>query len=194
MTTFFESILQFSHLREIMKKIELTQGQYALVDDADYDSLCVHKWTAVKRENGKYYAVRSIGPRENRRHVKMEWDIMGRKRIDHKDGNGLNNQRASNLRPYSGGQNNQNRRKLRPTSSQYKGVYYNKRDKAFVALIRSPKKQIVLGRFGHDEIAAAKAYDHAALAMFGEFANLNFPVVECLSVSNLLDAEASETS
>jgi hypothetical protein len=44
-----------------MKKISLTGGQFALVDDADYEALSKskYKWGAYKRGN-VYYALRTV--------------------------------------------------------------------------------------------------------------------------------------
>jgi len=40
-----------------MKKIKLTQGKFAIVDDADFDWLSRWKWYAKKTgDNGSYYA------------------------------------------------------------------------------------------------------------------------------------------
>jgi hypothetical protein len=40
-----------------VKKIQLTQGEVALVDDGDYDYLIHWKWTAHKQRTGNYYAI-----------------------------------------------------------------------------------------------------------------------------------------
>jgi hypothetical protein len=64
--------------------------------------------------------------------------------------------------------------KGRPTSSRFKGVYWNQGMKRWYASIRVDGKARHLGRFG-DEIAAGLAYDEAARLWFGEHARLNFP-------------------
>ena len=58
-------------------------------------------------------------------------------------------------------------------SSIYKGVYWSKTAKKWVAQIVHNKETTYLGLF-KDEIVAAKLYDQAAKKYFGEFANLNF--------------------
>src|SRR5262249_39633454 len=91
-----------------MKRIPLTKGFEALVDDEDHDALSQHKWCASRTGRG-WYAVRHDRTerrirrgRRVKREINryMHHEIMGRRLgmdIDHADGNGLNNQR-SNLR------------------------------------------------------------------------------------------------
>jgi len=90
---------------------------------------------------------------------------------DHKDGDRLNNQR-SNLREATIFQNMQNKKKQSNTTCIYKGVFYCKRDKAWIARI---SKNGVLKRCGNHKTAkeAALAYNKAALQLHGEFARLN---------------------
>ena len=92
-------------------------------------------------------------------------------RIDHKDGNGLNNQR-SNMRFCTVSQNNMNSEKPRNTSSIWKGVYWDKVNRNWRGQIKINKKAICLGRF-KDERSAAIVYNHKAVELFGEFAKLN---------------------
>lgn len=92
--------------------------------------------------------------------------------VDHINGNGLWNSR-SNLRPATHSQNGSNQAKTsRKTSSIYKGVCWNKKNSAWCASIGIMRKH--LGYFKSD-LEAAKAYDKAAIAKYGEFARLNFP-------------------
>lgn len=93
--------------------------------------------------------------------------------IDHKDGNCLNNLR-SNLRKADRRQNAANSRSKRGGTSKYKGV--SKRDKGnrWRACIWDVDHSVELGSF-LDEEDAARAYDKAALAQYGEFARTNFP-------------------
>jgi len=91
--------------------------------------------------------------------------------VDHKDGDGLNNQR-SNLRRSSALQNSQNQRLSRRNKSGFKGVFF--KGPKWMASIRMNGRSTHLGMFDSAE-AAALAYDAAAAAAFGEFARLNFP-------------------
>ena len=163
-----------------MKPIPLTQGYVTLVDDADYDRLAHYKWRAhVDRRRGQVYAVRKThGPHSSRRTVYLHREILGVKysevKVDHRNGDSLDNRRA-NLRKCVSGENNANSRKRRDgRSSRFKGVCWHKRDKKFQASIKLHGRTIHLGMFT-DEQEAAKAYDQAARAFFGQFAQCNFP-------------------
>jgi hypothetical protein len=158
-----------------MKQIELFSGDVAVVDDEDWDRLRDLKWFVI-RDLATNYAYTRI----NRKAVKLHRLIMGvtdpKIQVDHLDGDGLNN-RKENLRIATGHQNQGNRRKLKPASSRFKGVCFNKRTKKWKAQIKRHGKKVHLGTFS-DEIAAAQAYDIAAIEYFGAFANLNLPVVK----------------
>ncbi len=78
-----------------------------------------------------------------------------------------------NLRFCNYGQNNCNR-KAGGKSSQYKGVYFDKRRRKYYATVQYRGEQLEFGPF-ENEIDAARAYDRAALKYHGEFAYLNFP-------------------
>jgi hypothetical protein len=109
--------------------------------------------------------------------------ITGLPFVDHADGDGLNNQRY-NLRPADHTLNNANRRPAtthsgKAKSSRYKGVHWfkpgpGKGRARWHAQIRIGGRDRSLGYF-YDEEAAARAYDAAARAEWGEFAHPNFP-------------------
>ncbi len=93
--------------------------------------------------------------------------------VDHINLNGLDNRKA-NLRLATKIQNSRNTPKMkRKTSSKYKGVSYQKRDRIWRAKIKINRRDKHLGSF-RDEIDAAEAYDKAAHKYFGEFARPNF--------------------
>lgn len=157
-----------------LRKIPLTQGYSAVVDAADYTWLSAWKWHAhiTKR---RVYAKRSETVNGKRVTTLMHRQILNVSpeiQIDHKDGDGLNNRR-SNLRPASNQQNCHNARGYQGKgSSKYKGVSWDKNRRKWGAYIRVGGKVRNLGRFD-SEMEAARVYDAAASAHFGEFAYLN---------------------
>lgn len=93
--------------------------------------------------------------------------------IDHQNGDRGDN-RIANLRPASASQNARNRRSARGSSSQYLGVSRRSDRPKWIAQIKVSGRVKNLGYYD-DEDAAARAYDAAATAAHGPFANLNFP-------------------
>jgi len=162
-----------------MKKIELTQNQYALVDDEDFDKLNQWKWYATYQPCVKsFYAVRHLRGNKNskRQSILMHRIIMDTPRnmqTDHINHDTLDN-RKQNLRICTVGQNNSNRINHKNFTSKYKGVYSDKRNKnlRWIAQIRINTKAVYLGAF-KSEIQAAKAYNKKARELFGEYALLN---------------------
>lgn len=97
---------------------------------------------------------------------------MGCKPIDHKDNDGLNNQRR-NLRKVTNQQNIMNAQgRLNSLYSKYKGVSYNKRAKLWIAQIKFNNKNIGLGYF-KTELGAVKAYNKGAKKYFKNYAYIN---------------------
>jgi hypothetical protein len=103
--------------------------------------------------------------------------------VDHENHNGLNCQRY-NLRKCVRGENSGNRRKLLG-SSQYKGVSWDRTRGLWRASITIYGRTKHLGSF-RAEIDAARAYDDAARAAFGEFSCSNFPVRKPCEIAHSL--------
>jgi len=94
-----------------MKQITLTQGQYAIVDDWNYEWLNQWKWCAGWAKNTKsYYAMRRAKGEFDRYYIiRMHREILGlkkgdRRQADHINHNTLDN-RESNLRIVNNQQN-----------------------------------------------------------------------------------------
>jgi len=161
-----------------LKEIALTQGKVALVDDSDFERLSRHKWYAHKnRPHATWYAKRNITVGTGKqRIVSMHREILGLEfgnetQGDHRDGNGLNNQRY-NLRYASATQNKRNTHGQARRYSQFKGVCRTKESKPWIAHIRVDGVRHHIGYF-YTEEAAALAYNEVAKISFGEFARLN---------------------
>ena len=144
-----------------MKRISLTKGQFAIVDDRDYERLNKHKWCAQWNiYTNSFYAYRS----SKGYLVSMAREILvlnrGDKREpDHIDHNTLDN-RITNLRKVTHQQNTLNRK------NSAKGYYWHKKAKKYLAQIMSNGKYIYLGLFctteeAHYVYLQAKAKYHA---------------------------------
>lgn len=161
-----------------MKKIDISTPKhldtFALVDDEDFKRINKWKWAAFKSRD-TIYAIRKIYitnfpvltlymHREIMRYV-------GGKQIDHKNHNGVDNQKH-NLRVCTSTENCMNRYSHRNSTSIYKGVHWNKATCKWMASIRINKKFTYLGLFKNEE-DAAEAYNESARINFKEFAHLN---------------------
>ena len=146
------------------------------VDDADYGHLSQFKWTVIRTHGGVLYAKRRMSNQEGGKNSYMHHVIMGHPSkgmtIDHRDGDGLNNQR-SNLRFATIMENSRNQGKSKRNTSGFKGVSWDASGKKWRAAISVNNKSIGVGSFA-DINDAARAYDAAARKYHGEFANTNF--------------------
>lgn len=151
-------------------RVELTRGQSAYVDYADWNLVKTHRWHAIK-PGEEYYAEPSQKPR-----ILMHRMILGLSRgdglqVDHIDHNGLNNQR-SNLRIVNHQTNQFNSRSRKNTSSKYKGVSWYKRIQKWQVYVDADGKRHFGGLFKSETEAALRA-NELMLKVHGKFANLN---------------------
>jgi hypothetical protein len=160
-----------------MKRIKLTQGQFAIVDDDDFDRVSQFTWHAQRTKSGDYYARHAKylgGGRQNPiiKFIPMHRFVSGFIRVDHKNGNKLDN-RKENLRSATQEQNRQAfRLKSKNVSSKYRGVCWDRNNSKWRATICRSGKCHHLGFF-LEEKKAAEAYNSFAFKFFGEFAHLN---------------------
>lgn len=163
-------------------EIPLTRGFVALVDDGDAARVMPYRWIALKGPR-TWYAWAQIPSRGRSGAILMHSLLTGWPRVDHANGDGLDNRRQ-NLRQATQQQNMRNSRKYRGGSSRYKGVCWKIRNQRWLAQIYvseqdasgvPTKRKLHLGTFT-DQETAARAYDAAAREHFGEFACLNFPL------------------
>ncbi len=155
------------------REVPLTQGKVALVDVADFERVAAHKWSA-QFQDGQWRAVRVVA--ERKIHMsRFILDASVGQLVDHANGDALDNRR-SNLRICTASQNNQNSRRRGDNTSGFKGVTHRASlpRRPWVAKVHVDGRQIFVGYFATAE-EAARAYDRAAIAHYGEFARLNFP-------------------
>lgn len=172
--------------------IQLTQDKIAQIDDADAGLIAGYCWHAVwvNKRRSVWYA----STMRNGKTLYMHRLLMGEpvgKQVDHKDGDGLNNQRG-NLRLATPSQNVRNGRKRTKRGkihSQYKGVSWHTTKKTLAdgtakiygrwrAEIELPGRVRKI-KYAKTEEEAARIHDALAKEHFGEFALLNF--VEAVS-------------
>jgi len=158
------------------RRIKLAQGKYTILDEDDFYRLNNFQWCLKEDEDGYASVVRINNQREKGPTIlSMHREIMNAppgRLVDHRDSDAMDN-RSANLRFATPTENSCNRRKKTNTSSQFKGVSFNKRNKKWCARIKYEGKSIWLGSF-LSELDAAKAYDEAAKKYHKEFAHLNF--------------------
>lgn len=155
-----------------MKEIPLTQGQVALVDDADFDWLSRYKWRVFWDQHTKSFYARSTC-KETGRTLRMHRMILGlafgdKRHGEHGDKNTLNNQR-SNLRIATVFQNNQNRGLMHSNTSGYKNVSWTPKTQTWMVQMMANGVRGFYGNFKNKEDAIRRA-DEVRRQLHGEFA------------------------
>lgn len=146
-------------------------GPYeALVDDEDFESISRYTWHPITREDRSaiYAATKIAGKNVYMHRMILNYPASG---VDHRDRNGLNNQRE-NLRIATQTQNQMNTGPTKRNKLGLKGVTPSRGK--FQAQIGHGPRVLFLGRFETSK-EAALAYDKKAFELHGDFAYLNFP-------------------
>ena len=157
----------------IMRTIHLSSGNFALVDDEDFDNLKHFTWFEHKG-----YAARTInytyGGKKRTKYVSMHRSIMKTPKwlcVDHIDHNTLNNQKY-NLRLCTHAENQRNIGLTSKNTSGYKGVFWSEKDKKWISILMVNGETKRLGYFKKIEDAKI-AYDKACIFYHGDFAKPN---------------------
>lgn len=154
-----------------MKKISICKTKFlpfdwTLVDDEDYKWLREWRW----HTDNKGYVVRRVRRDGKKYVVYMHREIMKTPEgmvTDHVNGNKVDNRR-SNLRVCSDGQNKRNRDKSLGFDAPYKGAYWQKQIKRWYSRIQVNGRSIYLGTFSTPE-EASTAYNVAAKKYHGKY-------------------------
>lgn len=163
-----------------MKKIPLTRGKFALVDDCDFDELSKHKWhfatvgyacRNAKKADGASYKYAELGYSGRLYMHRVILEARKGQEVDHINFDKLDNRRG-NIRIASSRQNKCNR-PIRPNNtSGVKGVSWAKRERRWIACInKSVGRATILGYFQRKEDACA-ARRAAVKEHYGEFAHV----------------------
>lgn len=155
--------------------IELTQGQYSLVDSEDADRVSSLNWSATMAPKSKqfYDLCNAYVGAYKQTTVQLHRFILGITdkaiSVDHINTRMTLDNRKSNLRAATASQQNFNKHVQRNNTSGYKGV--GKRENSWTATICAQGRRIFLGHYKTPELAYA-AYCEAAAKYHGDFARV----------------------
>ena len=169
-----------------MKKIPITKGKFALVDDEDYPYLSRFKWTC--QFTGRTQNIQNIvtgyytETTQKTRQIPMHFFVTTRSHdevITFRNGNPLDHQKMNLVSVPRGVSNHHHRKTTKPKSSIYKGVWRKKATKdspgllkVWNAEIKNKKHRQIIGTF-YSEIEAARAYNKRAYELYGDLAYQN---------------------
>jgi len=163
-----------------MKEYKLPSGETVLVDDEDYEKVSRYHWYIRRRKYVSY--ARRIVIRKGVKYTefmhRLIMDCPDGMYIDHINHNGLDN-RKENLRICTNMENSHNQVKHKPTTlGMIKGVSISPciKSKPYKAHISCNGKAKDIGYYATIE-EAALAYDKKALELFGQYAQLNSPLI-----------------
>ena len=155
------------------RQIALTSGDFAFVDDDDYERASMHNWCMHKSVKYPYTNI-NIGKGRSKR-LFLHRFIMNAKKgqiIDHVDGNVFNASKQ-NLRFCTKGQNSQNRGLSASNTSGHKGVCWDEARQKWAVQISVNGKRVYWSRFDTYE-EAVEAHEREIVKIHGEFARLEW--------------------
>lgn len=121
-----------------MKRIPLTRGKFALVDDADFGRLSEYSWNAQPHGKTWYASAPIKGTRSKVRMHQVVLSVPMGMVVDHINHNGLDNRRK-NLRALTHRENIFHRRGPNTNSkSGVRGVHWDRRAQRWVVDVRGP--------------------------------------------------------
>ena len=154
----------------------IIKGFSVLIDEDDFERVSQYNWGVIN-SRGLIYIYSGRGknsPLGNGKILGIHRFIMNApigKVVDHINHNTLDN-RKSNLRICTIGENAINRSPNKRGYSKYKGVSWDTDCKKWTAVVSKNKKTVYKKRF-KTEMEAAIAYNENALIHHGEFAHIN---------------------
>ena len=159
----------------VTKQIALGHRKFALVDDEDHWFLIQWEWylspqgyaVRGKHVNGKYTKIQMHRVILERKLGHNDFEVAHHVNEDEIDNH------KNNLQAVTRQRHRQIHNKNKNNSSKYFGVSWHEQNKKWKAQICVDRKQMFLGYFD-DEIMAARAYDRAAIKYRGEYICLNF--------------------
>lgn len=151
--------------------VTLTKGYVATIDANDAELVGQYNWIAMVRDQGVY--ARSAKTTDGKRvAIFLHRLVLGLpdgspETGDHRDGDGLNN-RKRNLRIADQSQQMRNRSFQSCGGSAYRGVFWNKARKRWIAKATIAGRRRYLGLF-KTEAEASHAYEYVSKIVYGDF-------------------------
>jgi hypothetical protein len=152
--------------------LTLPCGRVAVIDRADLPLLEGYLLFSDVRKHTVYVRCKLPGAANRNKYIYLHRLIVGAKKTDHENGNGLDCRRK-NLRPCNDQQNAFNKKGW--SGRKFKGVYPCSWNAARWRVYIAVANKDIWGGVHESEEGAARAYDELALKYHGEFARLNFP-------------------
>jgi hypothetical protein len=149
-----------------MVEIQLPHGYVAVIDDDDEERVRQHRWRPLVQGRTAYAVARLPRLRDKQRSIYMHRLIVQakpRERVEHRDGDGLNNIRA-NLLVRTAARGGKRRGACLPEGlrwSRYNGVMWDAEVGKWAAVNGPPGACVRIGLYATEE-AAARAYDEVA--------------------------------